>query len=744
MSSRLLPDLKPEDTAKLDFAKNKKQLAFCLQCPGCGENFKQEGLKTPRKLTCGHTLCQECCTSLTDDNQCITCPLECDEPTVLSDVGVHTLEVNSMLLRQLGQLLYEAPPPEVPLCGECEEQPASVFCKVCEEYYCETCSESIHEASKIMQKHLTRGAVCPVADKKDDSSLCEQHPHQRLQLWCQTCQVLCCVECKDPVFDGAHAGPEHKIVRLEKAAEQEKEKLANAKQGAVRPRLDLLLESLTRTHQSVVSEVRASEATTRERINAHFDGVINSVALAVEKRKAELLRRLTYHEQLRIRKLNAQRTLLAVAVSEAQDALEDMDKGLTTDPVTCLKSKGPRGERLALVVSQKCQTDPVCGTSLELALDDTLEAQLIRLISRQGDIAGPSRPKLLDTVTNAQYCGVDVSWACKAFPGEVIKEYAVEVARVLPAQSEEKDANNAMARGTASENTPWVEDKFIEVWRGKDRHFSIMDVMQNTTYRVRVRAANHVGWGAYSEPREFQTDSKPVATASARVQLLQTAAQAAPAPAAGPPLPAKAAASPAAAAPAAAPAASSSAAGEKTAKPRNFVYSSDFDDNGIVYYIGTRNGVQNFTNPADQGLIVVSRSSTETGRPKDALSREAVAETSTRAELDAWYMFDLKNRRCTPSHYTIRHDLTKGQYARSWRFEGCNETPPVNWTVLKEHKNESVINAPGASATFAVNASNDYRHFRLIQTDKNASGERSFTVSGFELYGKMYQIRPQK
>jgi hypothetical protein len=573
------------------------------------------------------------------------------------------------------------------------------------------------------------------------------------------------------VFDGAHAGQEHKIIRLDRAADQEKEKLLNAKQGAVRPRLDLLLESLTRTHHSIVNDVRASEAIARDRINSHFDGLLRAVGEAVEKRKAELIRRLGYHEQLRIRKLSAQRSMLSVAVSEAQDALEDMDKGLAADPVTCLKSKAPRGERLALVVSQKCQTDPVVGSGIELALDDTLEAQLVKLVSRQGDISGPARPKLLDTVANAQYCGVDISWACKASPGEVIKEYAVEIARVVPSP-EEKDFINAMARNTPTELALWQEEKYIEVWRGKDRHYSILEVAQNSNYRVRVRAQNAVGWGAYSEPREFQTDAKPIASAGARAQLLQQQQQqnnlALSSSAAGPPLPTKQpGAQLSSAAPArpviaaSAPAASSApppggsspvaaadgkqgavAASASGGRVRVFSYTSDFDQNGIIYYIGTRGGSQEFVNPADQGLIVVSRSSSEQGRPKDALSREPVAETYTRREPDSWYMFDLKNRRCIPSHYTIRHDLERGYYVRSWKIEASNDQQ--EWTLLKDHKNDAAINAPGASATFAVNAAGEFRFFRLTQTGQNASGDLYFVISGFELYGQMRQLRPQK
>jgi len=175
---------------------------------------------------------------------------------------------------------------------------------------------------------------------------------------------------------------------------------------------------------------------------------------------------------------------------------------------------------------------------------------------------------------------------------------------------------------------------------------------------------------------------------------------------------------------------------------RVFSYTSDFDQNGIIYYIGTRGGSQEFVNPADQGLIVVSRSSSEQGRPKDALSREPVAETYTRREPDSWYMFDLKNRRCIPSHYTIRHDLERGYYVRSWKVEASNDQQ--EWTVLKEHKNETAINGPGASATFAVNASGEFRYFRLTQTGQNASGDLYFVISGFELYGQMRQLRPQK
>ncbi len=53
---------------------------------------------------------------------------------------------------------------------------------------------------------------------------------------------------------------------------------------------------------------------------------------------------------------------------------------------------------------------------------------------------------------------------------------------------------------------------------------------------------------------------------------------------------------------------------------RKFVYTGDFDQNGLLYWLGTRYGTEPWSNPAETDLVKIS-SSTQLGKVSDAVGR---------------------------------------------------------------------------------------------------------------------------
>jgi E3 ubiquitin-protein ligase HECTD1 len=64
----------------------------------------------------------------------------------------------------------------------------------------------------------------------------------------------------------------------------------------------------------------------------------------------------------------------------------------------------------------------------------------------------------------------------------------------------------------------------------------------------------------------------------------------------------------------------------------------------------------------------------------------------------------------------------------------------VNWTTLYTHVDDGSLNEPGSTSSWPLEPPTEevqgWRHVRLQQTGKNASGQTHYlSLSGFEIYG---------
>ncbi|KAM9146916.1 E3 ubiquitin-protein ligase HECTD1 isoform 5-T5 [Pangshura tecta] len=174
-----------------------------------------------------------------------------------------------------------------------------------------------------------------------------------------------------------------------------------------------------------------------------------------------------------------------------------------------------------------------------------------------------------------------------------------------------------------------------------------------------------------------------------------------------------------------------------------FRHQHDFDENGIIYWIGTNaKTAYEWVNPAAYGLVVVTSSEGRNlpyGRLEDILSRESSAlNCHTNDDKNAWFAIDL-GLWVIPSAYTLRHARGYGRSAlRNWVFQVSKDGQ--NWTTLYTHVDDCSLNEPGSTATWPIDPPKDekqgWRHIRIKQMGKNASGQTHYlSLSGFELYG---------
>ncbi|XP_054264078.1 E3 ubiquitin-protein ligase HECTD1-like [Macrosteles quadrilineatus] len=174
-----------------------------------------------------------------------------------------------------------------------------------------------------------------------------------------------------------------------------------------------------------------------------------------------------------------------------------------------------------------------------------------------------------------------------------------------------------------------------------------------------------------------------------------------------------------------------------------FRHQHDFDDNGLIYWIGTNGKTcPEWVNPGQYGLVAVSSSDGRNlpyGRLEDILSRDSSAlNCHTNDDKRAWFSVDL-GVWLIPSSYTLRHARGYGRSAlRNWLLQVSKDGS--NWVTLYTHVDDCSLNEPGSTASWPLEPSTDetqgYRHVRIQQTGKNSSGQTHYlSMSGLEIYG---------
>jgi len=174
-----------------------------------------------------------------------------------------------------------------------------------------------------------------------------------------------------------------------------------------------------------------------------------------------------------------------------------------------------------------------------------------------------------------------------------------------------------------------------------------------------------------------------------------------------------------------------------------FIYKRDFDGYGIVYWLATSCGTNNWMNPVQLNLISIRSSGFmhDSSPPQSIVGLESV-RCVTKPIKHAWIVIDFKDYAIKPSAYTLRHYSSWDTEAlRNWRFEGSCDGD--TWNIIKEHRNDSSLNFKGQSYTWYLkNVNQYYQMFRIFQFDKNSNQHYYLACSGFEIYGDVVRTNP--
>ncbi|CAD6199393.1 unnamed protein product [Caenorhabditis auriculariae] len=186
------------------------------------------------------------------------------------------------------------------------------------------------------------------------------------------------------------------------------------------------------------------------------------------------------------------------------------------------------------------------------------------------------------------------------------------------------------------------------------------------------------------------------------------------------------------------------------AKTRNealpFRYTSDFDDQGIIYWLGTNGrGVSDWTNPASINVIKIASSDARQpfGKPEDVVSRDVnPINCHSSDDKNAHFTIDL-GLFVYPNAYSLRHARGYGRSAlRNWLLQGSKDKQ--NWEVIHAHTDDTSLGEPGSTASWHLEERKDrgpFRFIRIAQNGKNSSGQTHYlSISGFEIYGDVVDV----
>mmetsp|Transcript_11655 Transcript_11655/g.26700 ORF Transcript_11655/g.26700 Transcript_11655/m.26700 type:complete len:516 (-) Transcript_11655:40-1587(-) len=177
-------------------------------------------------------------------------------------------------------------------------------------------------------------------------------------------------------------------------------------------------------------------------------------------------------------------------------------------------------------------------------------------------------------------------------------------------------------------------------------------------------------------------------------------------------------------------------------KQIRFEFVADFDENGIMYFLGTQGRTQSYDNPAKIEQVTVFSSE---GRSKNSLAAVVGRERAGCAiyyKQTCWFAIDLgEGRSLAPSAYTLRHGREEGGDAlRNWEFQGSDDGK--TWITIKTHESDQSLVGGWSTATWSLDADprrpRGYRMFRILKKGPNSTGKEHLHVGGVEMYGDFY------
>jgi len=306
-----------------------------LRCPVCNDYFVD-----PVMLQCTHHICMQHIGSVMPRDR-LPCPV-CSDVTAVPEGGLRVDRTLQVVVDMFG---HQALPKQSdasgstevpPICGFCEEQPATRRCIQCAGVLCQDCEKSSHSKG-FFKTHNIVDFDDTLASTPDYSTrmLCDDHPEEKLSFYCLDCRKPVCSHClilgdhknhqQTPIDQAFETGKEtlsawvEKLKRRMTVTEELREQLrtselevnrgAEAQRNIINHEMDHLRELIETKRHQLLSKSALEEKGKRVQLQSQMDRAeaAREDAMGLVNRSQDLL------------SLNSEHAFLAVVLPLIQD-----------------------------------------------------------------------------------------------------------------------------------------------------------------------------------------------------------------------------------------------------------------------------------------------------------------------------------------------------------------------------------------------------------------------------------------
>ena len=115
--------------------------------------------------------------------------------------------------------------------------------------------------------------------------------------------------------------------------------------------------------------------------------------------------------------------------------------------------------------------------------------------------------------------------------------------------------------------------------------------------------------------------------------------------------------------------------------PSEFAFEYNFDENGVLYYLGSLGKRRNWQNPHALGQVRAFASSLGNNCNVDSFVGRSVTNCRTEDEPFSFFGVDLgTERRLVPTHYTLRNRNSPTHVVKNWYLEAS--VTGASWMIL--------------------------------------------------------------
>lgn len=175
-----------------------------------------------------------------------------------------------------------------------------------------------------------------------------------------------------------------------------------------------------------------------------------------------------------------------------------------------------------------------------------------------------------------------------------------------------------------------------------------------------------------------------------------------------------------------------------TSNGKQLTYASDGDANGLLYWLGTKNGAQIWTNPIDSGVVVARANTLTSPTGLNGLVDRQPSDIYSDNVQGNYYSLDLgTSNQFTPNYISIRNrSAVASRQLVNWQLQGLYSSGM--WDVLLDVTNNVSFNAVNQWLSLPITGiTKNYQVLRFFQTGPNSNGDYFMCLGEIELYGKL-------